>query len=435
MNRLLRIPGLAALAALLLVVAGCSSPAEVSNEDSAPGITDTAITIGSHQPLTGPASAGFSHFAPAARAYFDYVNANGGIHGRKIYFNYRDDAYSPDNATQVVRRLVEQDKIFALFSGLGTATHRAVVDYLNAENVPDLFPASGCPCWNNPKKLPYTFALQTDYTREGKILGDHVNKTFPGKKVAYFYQDDDLGRSGVAGLDKVIPRSSVVARESYQPGFNDVSEQMQAIARARADVIVSFSVPSHTVLLRLAQQKSGNTAKLVVNYSGSDPTTLSDLLESAAPHNGTSSGANPLIQGIITDNYLPPLTDTSNKWIQLVRMIHSRYLPAQPLSRYTELGVLTAYLFVQVLQQTGRDLTRQSLVDTLKKGDFPGPGVTPLRYNRTSHAGYTGTQIGVIKGNAIVLQGKPMTTDGADGPVQPHTATSPQPPANGIPRP
>lgn len=430
--RLLRIPKVAVLSVVLLVVAGCTTSAG-GGRSSVPGVSDTAITIGSHQPLTGPVAPGYSDFAPAAKAYFDYVNANGGVHGRKIYFTYRDDAYNPDNTAPVVHRLVEQDKVFALFGGFGTAPHQAVADFLNTEQVPDLFPISGCPCWNDPKELPYTFALQTDYLREGKILGSYVNQAFPGKRVAYFYQDDDLGRSGVAGLDKVVPPSSVVARESYRPDFNDVTPQMRAIARARPDVIVSFSVPSHTALLRLAQQKSGNTAALVVSYSGSDPATLSDILEPAAPHIGAGT-AGSLTEGIITDSYLPPLTDAADKWIQLVRTVHDRYLPTRPLSRYTETGVLTAYLFVQALQRAGKDLTRQGLVQALMTGAFPGPGVGPLLYTPTSHAGYTGTRIGVVREKAVVLQGTPMTTDGLDGPVLPYTVPPTEPPEDGIPR-
>ncbi|MET7390653.1 ABC transporter substrate-binding protein [Streptomyces sp. NPDC005529] len=434
MNGFLRIPSLAVLGVLLLLAGACSSSTGSHNAASVPGVTDTAITIGSHQPLTGTVAAGYGRFAEGAKAYFDYVNSHGGVHGRKIYFNVRDDAYNPANTPRVVRKLVEQDKVFAMFAGFGTAPHQAVVKYLNAKGVPDLFPVSGCPCWNNPKKLPYTFALQTDYVREGKILGDYVAKTFPGKKVAYFYQDDGLGQSGVAGLDKTIPQSSVVARESYQPGYNSVNRQMQAIARAKADVIICFSTTSDTALLRLAQQRSGNTAQLVVNYSGSDPTTLAGMLRSAAAPKA-HSGANPLIQGIITDEYLPPLSATPDKWVQLVRTIHARYLPTQPLNRYTEGGVLTAYLFIQVLQQTGRNLTRESLMNTLKKGNFPAPGVTPLHYSPTSHAGYTGTQIGVIKNNAFVSQGKPLTTDNGAGPVVPYNGTRAQPAPNGIPQP
>jgi len=124
---------------------------------SAPGITPTSILIGSHQPLTGPAAPGYSEIAPASQAYFDYVNAHGGIYGRKIIYKYEDDGYNPVNTATVVRQLVLQDNIYALFDGLGTPTHLAVVNFLNAEKVPDVFVASGCDCWNEPATEPWTY--------------------------------------------------------------------------------------------------------------------------------------------------------------------------------------------------------------------------------------------------------------------------------------
>ncbi|WP_406191214.1 ABC transporter substrate-binding protein [Streptomyces sp. NBC_01017] len=425
MNKAFRF--IAALAALVFAAAGCSTD---TDSTTVPGVTDTTVTIGSHQPLTGPAAA-YSGSAPAAEAYFDYVNDHGGVHGRKIIYSYRDDAFIPSNTVKIVRRLVEQDKVFAIFNGFGTHTHQAVVGYLNAQKVPDLFPSSGCPCWNNPTKLPYTFGWQTDYIREGKILGAYVAKSFPDKKVAYFYQDD-IGEDAVIGLDKQIPASQVVARQSYQPGYNDVVPQMEAIARAKADVIVSFAPAAYTALLRLAQQKTGNAAKLVVYVGGSDPPTLSGLL----PPPGTSGQGNPLIQGIIASTYLTPLTATSNGWVALAKKIHDRYLRSRPLNFSVMYGVATAYTFVQALQRAGKHPTRESLVEALERGKFsPGPGLTPLEYSPTSHAGYTGAQIGIIKGNGLVLEGPPMTTDAGDGPIVPYTSPPAQAPANGLPPP
>src|ERR1700722_15326913 len=178
---------------------------------SAPGITPTTITIGSHQPLTGPAAPGYSEIAPASAAYFAYVNAHGGIYGRKIVYKYLDDGYDPTKTASVVRQLVLQDNVYALFDGLGTPTHLAVVNFLNAEKVPDVFVASGCECWNNSAD-PETFGWQIDYVREGKILGQYVKQHFAGKKVAFFYQDDEFGQDGVKGLDDEIPASMIVAK-------------------------------------------------------------------------------------------------------------------------------------------------------------------------------------------------------------------------------
>ncbi len=137
-------------------------------------MTATSITFGAHQPLTGPAAPGYSEIAPASAAYFAYVNAHGGVFGRKIKFIYKDDGYNPTNTVNVVRQLVLQDKVFGIFEGLGTPTHTKVVAFLNAVKVPDMFVASGCPCWDNGTGQPDTFGWQPNYTIEGKILGQYL---------------------------------------------------------------------------------------------------------------------------------------------------------------------------------------------------------------------------------------------------------------------
>jgi len=176
-SRRLRWRAAAIMTSALLGVAACSSSSSSSSSTgssssgsssaaltaSAPGITPTTITIGSHQPLTGPAAPGYSEIAPASTAYFDYVNANGGIYGRKIVYKFLDDGYDPTKTASVVRQLVLQDNIYALFNGLGTPTHLAAVSFLNAEKVPDVFVASGCECWNAPSTYPETFGWQLDY--------------------------------------------------------------------------------------------------------------------------------------------------------------------------------------------------------------------------------------------------------------------------------
>jgi ABC-type branched-subunit amino acid transport system substrate-binding protein len=428
---------IAGLAALTLVVAGCGSGSKDTgggqNKASAPGVTATTVTIGSHQPLTGPAAPGYGEISPASKAYFDYVNANGGINGRKIIYKYIDDAYNPTTTVDVVHRLVLQDKVFAIFNGLGTPTHTKVVDYLNAQRVPDLFVASGCQCWDQAAKHPYTFGWQTDYVREGKILGQYLKQNFAGKKIAYFYQNDDFGQDGVKGLDMYVPANQVVKRESYEPTNTDVSPQVQAIAAAKADVVVLFSIPAFTALFRLASLKLNYKPQLAVSNVGSDPMTLTGLLENFAKQGGAQLKGNPLIQGIITDAYASPAGDTLNSWIQLFKKIHDTYIPNQPFDGNTTYGMAAAYTFVQALQAAGRNPTRKALVDAVEKGGFSGAGLVPFAFSKDSHAGYAGAQIGVINGNTIVLSGKPMTTDDGSGPIQEYTNPQPQAPANGIP--
>jgi ABC-type branched-subunit amino acid transport system substrate-binding protein len=426
--------------AAALIAAGCSSSTSTksaagggSNTASATGITATTVTIGSHQPLTGPAAPGYSEIAPAAKAYFDYVNANGGINGRTIVYKYLDDGYNPTNTNTVVRQLVLQDGVFAIFNGLGTPTHTKVVDYLNTEKVPDLFVASGCQCWDQPAQHPYTFGWQTDYVREGKILGSYIKSTFAGKKIAYFSQNDDFGQDGVKGLDMYVPAASVVSRQTYQPGNVDIGPQMAAIAQSKADVIVAFTIPAYTALIRLAQLKLKNAAQLVVSNVGSDPTTLTGLLEAFAKKGGATLQGNPLIQGIVTDSYLTPIGDTTSSWYALFKKVHDQYIPGLPMDGNVGYGMAAAYTVVQALQAAGKNPTRKSLVDAVAKGGFTGPGLVPFAFSSASHAGFTGAQIGIVKGNAIVLQGQAFTTDDGGAPLAPYTTPPGTAPANGVP--
>ena len=162
-----------AAAAMSLVVAACGGNSGSSSgalQASAPGVTTKTITIGSHQPLTGIAAPGYDEIAPASNAYFQYVNAHGGVFGRKIVYKYLNDQYNSSITTTVVRQLILQDHVFAIFNGLGTPTHLAVAGFINSEKVPDLFVASGCACWNNVSTYPETSGWQINYIREGKIL-------------------------------------------------------------------------------------------------------------------------------------------------------------------------------------------------------------------------------------------------------------------------
>ena len=179
--------------------------------ESTPGVTSSSITIGATVPLTGPAAPGYDEIAPAMNAVFSYVNAHGGVDGRKIHYTYLDDGYNPANTATLTRKLVLQDNIFADVGSLGTPTQSAVQGFLNSQKVPQLFIESGCNCWNNPK-YPYSLGWQPPYTVDGKILGSYIKANFAGKKIGYLYQDDEFGQDVVKGLDMEIPSSSVVSR-------------------------------------------------------------------------------------------------------------------------------------------------------------------------------------------------------------------------------
>jgi ABC-type branched-subunit amino acid transport system substrate-binding protein len=403
---------------------------------SAPGITSTTITIGSHQPLTGPAAPGYSEIAPASNAYFQYVNAHGGVYGRKIVYKYLDDGYNPTTTASVVRQLVLQNNVYAVFDGLGTPTHLAVINFLNAEKVPDVFVASGCDCWNAPTTAPYTFGWQLDYIREGKILGQYVAQHFKGKKIGYFYQDDEFGMDGVKGLDYEIPKSMVVSRQSYNPTNVNIAPQVAALRASGAQVVVSFSIPAFTALLKLTGLKLSYTPQLVVSNVGEDPITLAGLLQTFAKQGGATVNGNQLINGIISDGYLPSTGQTSNSWIALFKQVHDSYDAKAPFDGNVLYGEAVAYTFVQAMFKAGRNPTRASLVSAIEAGLPQGPAVAPYGYSSSSHFGITGTFMGVISNGTFNEQGSALTTDTtATGAITSYTGAEQQAPASGVPSP
>jgi branched-chain amino acid transport system substrate-binding protein len=445
----LRVPAIAVIATAALAVAACSSGSSSSSGStssgssssaaltaSAPGITATTITIGSHQPLTGPVAPGYDEIAPASAAYFAYVSAHGGVNGRKIVYKYLDDAYNPTTTATVVRQLVLQDNVYAVFNGLGTPTHLAAVSFLNAQKVPDVFIASGCSCWNQPSIYPETFGYQLDYVREGKILGQYVAQQFKGKKVAYFYQNDEFGTDGVKGLDYEIPHSMVVGRQSYVPTNVNIAPQVAALKASGAQVVVAFSVPAFTALLKLYSGKFGYSPTLVVSDVNNDVYTLDGLLETYAKQGGATVKGSELTNGIITDGYLPPPAETSNSWVTLFKMVHDQYDAKEPWDGNAYYGEAVAYAFVQAMLKAGRNPTRADLVNAINGGLPQGPVVAPYAYSSSDHAGVTGAFMAVMSNGGLTQKGPVLTTDTtATGPITTYSGAESQAPSSGIPSP
>ena len=428
----------AAAAAVAMIAAACGSSGSSSSSGaataSAPGITATQILIGSHQPLTGPAAPGYSEIAPAANAYFQYVNNHGGIYGRKIKYTYLDDGYDPSKTVSDVHQLILQDNVYAIFDGLGTPTHLAAVSFINSSKVPDVFVASGCDCWNDPAKYPQTFGWQLDYIREGKILGTYIKQHFAGKKIGYFYQNDEFGQDGVKGLDYEIPHSQVVSRQTYVPTNVNVGPAVAALKASGAQVVVSFAIPAFNALFKLTSLKLGFSPTLVASNVGTDPITLGGLLEAYAKQGGAKVNGNQLTEGIITDGYLPTLGDTGNSWIALFKKVHDTYDAKAPFDGNVLYGMAVGYTFVQAMMKAGKNPTRADLVSAINAGLPQGPAVAPYAFSASNHSGITGAYIGVIKKGAVVKQGPVYVTDATPtGAVTAYTGSGQTAPASGMP--
>jgi ABC-type branched-subunit amino acid transport system substrate-binding protein len=428
----IRAIGIVCLTGLLAACGTSGESTSGTNTASAPGITATTITIGSTQPLTGRAAPGYSEISPASNAYFQYVNDHGGIFGRKITYWYYDDGYNPTNTASLTRKLILEDKVFALFSALGTPTHLAVVDYINAQKVPDLFVSTGCNCWNDVSNHPWTFGWQPDYTIEGKILGQYINQSLTGKKVGYFYQNDEFGTDGVKGLDASLGASSVpdAARQNYVPTNTSIGPQIAALQASGAQVVAAFSIPAFTALAVLAAARIGYHPVWVVSNVGTDVYTLTGLLKRFSQ--GAAGGQ--LLAGMVSDTYLPLVGDSSNPWISLFKGIHDKYVSNLPWDGNVLYGMAQAYTLVQAMKAAGRNPTRQSFVKSIETTKLTGgPGFVPLGYSSSNHLGFLGVQVTTIAGDGTVTTTGPVYTSSDTGPITQYTGSASSPPANGIP--
>lgn len=418
---------------LICAALAASAYASSNGGATAVGVTATSITFGTHQPLTGPAAPGYDEIAPASEAYFSYVNAHGGVYGRKIHLIVKNDEYDPALTVTVVRQLVLQDDVFGIFEGLGTPTHTKVVGFLNAEKIPDMFVASGCACWDNGLEHQYTFGWQPNYRIEGKILGQYIEQHFANEKVGVLYQNDDFGGGGLAGIEDEVPAADIVSKQPYESGTTSLATQMTALKASGAQVLVEFTVPIYTAIARLTAYTLGYSPQLVVSNVGIDPHTVGDLLESVSK--GSVSG-DALIDGAITDGYLPAFSETSNPWIKLFMKVKAKYDASAPWDGNVEYGMAEAYTLVQALEANGPDLTRQSLIKTVEKygHTWTGPGLVPFRYTTNEHGGYGGAQMAKVVGTSIDPFGSVLVTGPAGGTaITKYTGKQPAPPTNGIP--
>src|SRR5436305_10992091 len=230
---------LASMAGFTIALAG---PA-LAQKKYDPGANDTEIKIGNTNPYSGPASA-YGTIGKTIAAYFNKINAEGGINGRKINFISYDDGYSPPKTVEQIRKLVESDEVLLVFQTLGTPSNTAIQKYLNAKKVPQLFVATGATKWNDPKHVPWTIGWQPNYQSEGHIYAQYLIKNHPGGKVGILYQNDDYGKDYVKGLkDGLSGKIPVVAEIPYETTDPTVDSQIINLKASGADIFYNITTP------------------------------------------------------------------------------------------------------------------------------------------------------------------------------------------------
>ena len=326
--------------------------------------------------MTGPA-ASYASVARGAKAYFEFVNAAGGVAKRKIDYRIVDDAYNPAQTVQAVRRLVEQDKVFAVFNTLGTEANLAVRDYLNQVKVPQLFVASGATTWGrDAAKYPWTIGFQPSYAAEGLVYGQYIAKARKKAKVAVLFQNDDYGKDLLASLKLGLGRSGskVVAAEAYQVTSPDVGTQIAKLKASGANVLCIFATPTFAIQAYVFANRLG-WKPLVINNAVSGTSNIMVL--------ASEGGKNKLVEGSITTTVLKDPTDprwNKDAGMKQYRTLLAKYAKgANPNDVYHVYGMAVAYETVGVLRRLGANPTRTALMArarsiTSAKNPFLLPG-------------------------------------------------------------
>jgi len=283
-------------------VALVTLPVALAGSSADPGVSPTAILIGGTSPLTGPAAA-YASVARGAKAYFQSVNDKGGVSKRKIEYKVVDDAYNPAQTVQAVRRLVEQDKVFAIFNSLGTEHNLAIRPYLNQSKVPQLFAASGATTWGrDAAKYPWTIGFQPSYAAEGWVYGQYVAKTQRKAKIAVLFQNDDYGKDLLGGLKRGLGRSGskVIAAQAYEVTSPDVGSQIAKLKASGANVLAVFATPTFAIQAYVFANRLG-WRPLVINNAVSGTSNIMVL--------ASEGGRNKAVEGTISTTVLKDPTD------------------------------------------------------------------------------------------------------------------------------
>ena len=358
---------LALLMVAALVAVGCGRGDDDGGGD--PGISDEEIKIGGSYPFSGPASA-YRSIAEGAKAYFDLVNAEGGVDGRKIKFITLDDAYEPPKAVENARRLIEQEQVFALFNTLGTPNNVAIWDYVNEQKVPHLYVATGASLWGaNVEAHPWTIGWQPDYVSEAKAYADYLDKKNPDAKVAVLYQNDAFGKDLLGGFEKAIKGTDIeiVADESYEVTDPTVASQMAKLADSDADTFLNITTPKFGAQAIAAAHKLGwDVLHIVNNVSASKLLVLEPAGLDAS-------------QGLISTAYYKD--PASGQWdddpaMREYKSAMRKYSRANPDDPFCIFGWGAAQTLVEALNGM-EEPTREALMDSVRHMDIRVPILLP----------------------------------------------------------
>ncbi|HEY2611840.1 MAG TPA: ABC transporter substrate-binding protein, partial [Reyranella sp.] len=375
------------------------------------GASDTEIKLGHCGPYSGPASA-YGVIGKGIEAYWKSVNDAGGINGRKVNFVTLDDGYSPAKTVEVVRQLVEQDKVLCLFNTLGTPSNTAIQKYMNQKKVPQLYVATGASKWGRPKEFPWTMGYQPDYHTEAVIYAKHILANIKDAKVGVLMQNDDFGKDYVDGFKEGLGKDAgnVIAKlVTYEVTDPTVESQIIQLKDSGANVFFNVATPKFAAqAIRKAADIGWKPAQYMTNVSAS----VTSVMKPAGFDNG---------QGIITAAYLKDPTD--KRWeddaeMKTWRAWMDKYMPGanQGDANYVY-AYSVSFLMQQTLAKCGDTLTHENVMKqaaNFQKLRVPMllPGIT-VSTSPTDYYPIQAVQLQRFKGETWDLFGEVMAAEGS----------------------
>lgn len=358
-----------------------AAPAVLRAADT-PGVTDTEIRLGNTMPYSGPASA-YGTIGKAMAAAFQMANDAGGFAGRNVNFISYDDGYSPPKTVEQTRRLIEDDRVAALFAPLGTPTNSATVRYVNQKKVPHLFLATGADKWGDYKEHPWTIGWQPSYVTESQVYAKYILAHKPDAKIGILYQNDDFGKDYLVGVRSILKDryDAMVTSASYEVTDATIDSQLVSLQASGVDVLMTVASPKFAA--QSIRKVAGMNWQPLHILSGVS-VSVGAVMIPAGPENGV---------GIISSAYLKDPTDPRwdndagmNTW----RAFMAKYYPEGDLKDGGNVsGFGLTYTMVQVLKQCGNDFSRENLLkQATNLTDFDNPVLLPGIKINTGPANY-----------------------------------------------
>jgi len=351
---------------------GGSGSADSTTSGTTIGVTDTEITVGSFGPLTGPAAL-WGNILKGMDAHFQLINDEGGIHGRKIKFIMKDDAYDPSRTVPAVKELIQKEEIFAMVGGIGTAPCMSVMDDIVEDNIPWIAPTSGATNWSIPQK-PNIFSVLPYYIDEGYIQAKYAVEQVGSKKIGIIYQNDDVGKSALVGAKEYFSTAGIdfVSEVPVEVTDTDLSSHIARLQQSGAETVLLWTLPRQGVITVVTAKQAGFDPQFIASFILSDQGLMHGLTKGAW-------------EGVVYGAFGSSPYSTDNAEVNRYREAMAKYYPDVTWGIFPFSGFSYSSPFIDALKAMGPDVTREKLIETLNgMNDFDLVGVD-ASWSPTNH--------------------------------------------------